>query len=277
MRRALLRYGPARAQVAEMWHPGVDGPLPVVVLVHGGFWRARYTKGLMRPLAADLSRRGVAVLNVEYRRTGRGGGGGGWPSTMEDLAAGVDLLARVPGVDLDRVAVCGHSAGGQLALWSAARHLLTEGSPGAAPAVRPCGVVSLAGVTDLAAAASRGVGSGAVELLLGGRPDDVPERYAVASPSALVPVGVETVLVHGTADAAVPYDLSEGYSAAAGAAGDPVRLLGLEGVDHMSLIDVRSAAWAQSRAALLGLLGCAADPAAGTSSRAVPETGAQLD
>ncbi|HWT24585.1 MAG TPA: alpha/beta hydrolase, partial [Solirubrobacteraceae bacterium] len=115
-------YGRARSQVGELFVPGGGGPRPVAVVFHGGFWRAQYGRRLTRAICEDLAGRGWAAWNVEYRRLGRLSGGG-WPRTLEDAAAAVDHLADIPRVelDLDRVVAIGHSAGGQLAAWVAAR------------------------------------------------------------------------------------------------------------------------------------------------------------
>ena len=156
----------------------------------------------MTPLARDLAARGIAAWNIEYRRVGQEGGG--WPGTLEDVAAAADAVVGLEGVDASRVATVGHSAGGHLALWLAARHRLPEGAPGAGPRLRPLGAVSQAGVSDLVAGARAGLGGGACQALLGGEPDDVPERYAVASPAALLPLGVPQLLVHGARDDLVP-------------------------------------------------------------------------
>ena len=206
------------------WLPEGDGerrPPPVVVLLHGGFWRALYTKVLMRGLAAAIVSRGWAVWNVEYRRVGPGGGGGGWPATLEDVSAAFGRLSSVAGVDTGRVAVCGHSAGGQLALWAARQ-----------PGVTVHAAVSLAGVLDLEDAAARGLGGGAVQSFLGGSPHEVPERYAQASPAARLPLGVPHLVVHGSRDVVVPPAMSERYCEAAAAAGDDVRYQALPGVGH---------------------------------------------
>ena len=231
-------YGSGSSQVGELLLPDGDGGrdgVPVAVVIHGGFWRERYGRDLMDPLCADLARRGWAAWNLEYRRLGDGpGGGGGWPATGEDVLAGTAHLAQLDApLDLGRVVTAGHSAGGQLAVWLAAR----------ASRVRVRAAVSLAGVTDLALAHELRLSDGVVEAFLGGRPEQVPERYADASPAALVPLGVPVLCVHGTADDAVPIAVSEAFAARARAAGDDVDLRVLEGTGHLELIDPDDAAW----------------------------------
>ena len=239
-------YGPGPDRFGELWRPAGPGPWPVVALLHGGFWRAGRTLELMRPLAADLAGRGYAAWNLEYRRVGQPGGG--WPGTCEDVAAGLDHLAGLAGrapLDLDRLVVAGHSAGGHLALWSAARAGLPPGAPGAAPLVTPWLAVSLAGVCDLHAGAADGIGEDAVAGFLGATPDQAPERYRLASPRSRLPLGVRQLLVHGDADTRVPVEQSRAHAAAAAAAGDPVELVELAGVDHLAVIDPASPAWAE--------------------------------
>ncbi|GAA1326253.1 alpha/beta hydrolase [Pseudonocardia xinjiangensis] len=259
-------YGSHPSQFGELTLPTGAAPVRgVAVVVHGGFWRQAYGLALGRPLAADLARAGFAAWNIEYRRVPPDDGsepdpaaaGGGWTGTFDDVAAAVDLLAgpvqdAVDGaLPLDRVGAFGHSAGGHLAAWLAARPGLPAGAPGAAPAVRLRGVVSQAGVLDLVDAAERGVGRGAVELLVGGPPSAVPDRYALASPIARLPVDAHVVCVHGTEDVNVPIRQSERFVAAAGAAAE---LVALPGVDHMTLIDPASDAWRVCREAVERLL-----------------------
>ncbi|HEY2704122.1 MAG TPA: alpha/beta fold hydrolase [Candidatus Dormibacteraeota bacterium] len=229
-------YGPGPDRWADLRLPPGPGPHPVAVLLHGGFWRMPWGADLMHALSGDLHRRGWATWNVEYRRLGAPGGG--WPGTLEDCAAAVDALARVDGVDHRRVVAVGHSAGGQLALWLATR-------PGIAA------VVALAAVSDLAAAARLGLGGGAAVELLGGTPEDLPERYRRASPRALLPLGVPQLLVHGELDDRVPVAMSRDHAEAARAAGDPVELVTLPGVGHADTIDPESRAW-RAAAAWLG-------------------------
>ena len=194
-----IAYGDHPDQVGNLHLPaGEGGPWPCVVLIHGGFWRVGWDRTLMTPLAIDLARRGVAAWNIEYRRVGQEGGG--WPGTLEDVAAAIDHLATVEAVDRDRVATCGHSAGGHLALWLAARHRLPAAAPGGPPRVVPVAAVSQAGVADLVSGDEAGLGSGACAALLGGHAHEVPERYAVASPAQHLPLGVPELLVHGGSD-----------------------------------------------------------------------------
>jgi acetyl esterase/lipase len=244
----ILRYGDGPEQYVEVTRPGrgrpEDGvPHPCVVLLHGGFWRARHDLTLMRPLARAVTHAGLAAANVEYRRVG--GPGGGFPGTLADVAAAVDRIATVPGLDAARLVLVGHSAGGQLALWAAGRRRLPAGAVGAVgvAGARPAAVVSLAGVCDLARAARADTGEGAVPDVLGGMPDDVPERYATASPAALVPLGVPTLLVHGDADDRVPVEQSRRYAERARAAGDDLELVELPGVGHREVIEPAGAAW----------------------------------
>ncbi|MGW4891946.1 alpha/beta hydrolase family protein [Kitasatospora sp. NPDC004240] len=238
----IVRYGPAPEQYGEYW-PGGDGA--AAVLIHGGYWRARYRLDLMHLLAADLQARGYAVWNVEYRRTGLPGGG--WPGTFRDVAAALDAVASLGGgaVDPARVAVIGHSAGGQLALWAARRPRASSGP------VAPAVAVSLAGVCDLRLAARLGLSDGAVAELLGGGPADRPRVYRQADPMALLPLGLPQLVVHGTADRHVPYELSRRY---AEAAGPEAVLLELPGADHFDVIDPGTAAWARTAGELARLL-----------------------
>jgi acetyl esterase/lipase len=241
-----IAYGDHPSQFGELTLPAGE-PRAVVVVVHGGFWRQRFGLELGRPLAADLAAAGFAAWNIEYRRVG---GDGGWPATFEDVAAALDVLAGQP-LPLDRVVAVGHSAGGHLATWLAARPGLPPHAPGAAPAVRLAGVVSQAGVLDLADAERRGVGNGAQADLLGGGPDEVPDRYALASPVERLPIGVPVVCVHGTADVNVPIRQSERFVAAAGATAE---LVTLPGVEHFAVIDPATEAWRACRDGLERLL-----------------------
>ena len=252
-----IRYGPHRSNVGDLWLPAEGaGRAPVVVLIHGGFWRAVYTKRLMNGLAKALVKRGWAAWNIEYRRLGFLGGDGGWPHTLDDVAAAIDHIAVIDGaVDPTRVVTCGHSAGGQLALWAAARGRLPAGSPGDNVGVTVRGAVSLAGVVDLKEADRLGLGSDATARFLGGHWEEQEERYRCSSPTALLPIGVPQVLVHGTNDTVVPPSMSEDYEIQATKHGDAARYMPVEGVGHRQMIDPEGPGWGTAMAELRRLIG----------------------
>ena len=243
-----LGYGepgadPIADRVGDLRVPPGPGPHPVAVIIHGGFWRAQYGRDLMDTICADLATRGWASWNIEYRRVGAGGG---WPATFDDVAAAVDQVARFADEhDLDptRTVTVGHSAGGHLALWAAFRHNISEGSPGAAPLVRPRLAIGQAAVADLRRAANDAVGGSAVPDLMGGRPDELPDRYATGSPFELLPAGTPLLLVHGARDKIVPLSQSEGFVGEARQQGDDARLVTVKG-GHFEHLDPSTEAWA---------------------------------
>lgn len=251
-RPAVHRFGDDPSQVAELHLPRGRGPHPVAVVLHGGYWQTQYGKLVCRPLAADLARRGYAAWNLEYRRLGTGrGGGGGWPMTFADVADGIDALADVAAtgrtafegggsrpvpLDLSRVSLVGHSAGGQLALWAAARPSLPAGAVGASPRVVAARAVALAPVTDLSRARVH------AEALLGGTLAAVPDRWAQADPVRAGAPGVPVLVVHPTGDQTVPVKRSREYAAATGC-----ELVETAGV-HRDPIDPTSEAWAAAAA-----------------------------
>jgi len=230
------RYGTHPRQVADLHRPLLPGPHPVAVVLHGGYWQPPYGKLIMRPLCLDLVRRGWVAFNVEYRRLGNEGGG--WPMTFDDVAAAIDHLAELEDrqLDLARVTIIGHSAGGQLALWAGGRPDLPADAPGAAPLVTARRVLALGAVCDLASAGSP------ARLLLGGTPGEVPDRWTQADPMRRIPLGVPVDLVHARDDATVSADRSRAYAHAAQAAGADVRLAVPPG-GHRAPIDPSSAAW----------------------------------
>jgi acetyl esterase/lipase len=242
------RYGPHSAQVADLRLPVGAGPHTVVVLIHGGFWRDTFSRDLMDGAADDLTARGYATWNLEYRR---GTSGGAWPNTLLDVATGIDALSDL--VHPERAVTLGHSAGGQLALWAAARPELPPGMPGSDPKVPVAAAISLGGVCDLVEGDRQGLGGGAVAGFLGGSVDRYPERATLSSPFARLPLGVPQLLVHGDADDRVPVSQSIRYAQAAREAGDPVELTVLSGVDHFAFIDPGTPAWQRVVASLESL------------------------
>ncbi|MEU2393597.1 alpha/beta hydrolase [Streptomyces sp. NPDC007369] len=244
-------YAPRAAGGGAGTDAGAPGSAPLVVLLHGGAWRAPYDRQHVSPLAGFLARRGFAVASVEYRRgsslphqNAEGPVAGRWPETFDDVAAAMDALPRLaaahlPQADLRRTVLTGHSAGGHLALWAAARHVLPGGAPAgwrlpAPPVLR--GVVALAPIADFEVAEELGVCGGASAQLLGG-PAHWAERVPYADPAALLPTGIATAVVHGREDIVVPAVVAESYVAAAAKAGETVGLTLLDGIGHFPLID----------------------------------------
>jgi acetyl esterase/lipase len=253
-------YGKDPNQFADLRIPSTPGPHPVAILIHGGCWKADYaTLRDMAPIPDALKAKGIATWNIEYRRLPQQGSG--WPGTYEDVGRGVDYLRNVAPqyqLDLDHVVVIGHSAGGHLAMWVAARKLLSSDS--ALYAVDPLpirGVVDLAGPGDMETEIAVEVGacqSRVVEQLLGGSPVEVPERYAQVSASKMLPLGVPQVLVWGDHDNLRPMWLGERYAKAATAAGDSVELIVLPSLGHFEVASPYSPAWPKVRDAITSLL-----------------------
>jgi len=249
-------YGQLPDQVIDVRLPttSVSGQLPLVVVVHGGFWRAEYDRAHIGPLAAALAAEGWPVAVIEYRRTGQPGGG--WPGTFDDVRAAVRAAPAV--VDRALAAagrpalppgaiLLGHSAGGHLALWYAVGDLDSWGPTGLR------GVLALAPVADLADAHALNLDGGAVAALLGGSPAEVPRRYAATDPCGLPPPTVPAIVLHGTLDNHVPPTLSRRYAGAAAASGGRVDYKELDGTEHFGLIDPQSAAWSSVTTALRSL------------------------
>jgi acetyl esterase/lipase len=252
-----IPYGDDPLQFGELRLPDGPGPHPVAVIVHGGCWRAAYDLRHASHMAAALASAGVATWSLEYRRIGNEGGG--WPGTLTDVARGTDHLrglAGPHGLDLDRVVVVGHSAGGHLALWLAGRGNLPPDSPLRAAAPLPLrGVVALAAISDLRAyAGGSGSCNAAVAEFLGGMPEVVPERYALADPGDLLPLGVPVRLLHGALDPIVPPEQSRAFAERSRARGDDAEAWPIDGAGHFDVVAPHAAAWASVERSVRALL-----------------------
>ncbi|CAN5762437.1 alpha/beta hydrolase [soil metagenome] len=252
-----IAYGSDSLHFGELRLPRGPGPHPLVVVIHGGCWRSQYNLEHISSASAALTRAGYATWTLEYRRTGNPGGG--WPGTFQDVAQGTDyvraLAQRFP-LDLDRVVLMGHSAGGHLALWLAARRNLPRESVLRSPDPLPVrGVLSLAGITDLRDyGAAPGSCNAAVAELMGGTSQEFPDRYLQGSPVELLPLGVPQRLLHGALDPTVPVEQSRTLEARARAQGDDAQLWLLEGAGHFDVIAPFAPAWRRVEEAVRSLL-----------------------
>jgi pimeloyl-ACP methyl ester carboxylesterase len=249
-----LPYGPDPEQFGDLYVPGTPGTHPVVVLLHGGCWLEKWGLDQLGSLCRAFTEEGFAVWNLEYRRLGNGGG---WPGTFHDVGAGTDFLARIADehcLDLSRIVAVGHSAGGQLALWLAGRHRLTaESEVYSATPLRLRGVVSLAGIPDLALAVEQRICGDASQLVLRGTPGEVPVRYEQASPVELLPLGVPQRHIHGSLDEIVPVRYVQQYITVA-RHHDPARLDIVEHAGHFELVVPTAPAWPLVKEAVLKLM-----------------------
>ncbi len=237
-----IAYGESALQIVDLWLPQGPGPHPTVLMVHGGCWQTGIAdRRIMNWIADDLRRRDIAVWNIDYRGVDRAGGG--YPGTFLDAAASADALrahAATYNLDISRLVATGHSAGGHLALWLAARPRLPEASPLRSTDPLPIhAVVSLGGLPDLEEAArppGSGCGTEVIARISGG-------RFAETSVPRLVPLGIPQVLVNGLQDRIIPTAYAEGYAAPARAAGDDVEIRMVDRTGHVELIAPESAAW----------------------------------
>ncbi len=245
-----LSYGDDSLQVVDLWLPEGDGPHPVVLMVHGGCWQTEIAdRRIMNWIADDLRRRGIAVWNIDYRGVDRAGGG--YPGTFLDAAAAADAVRVHAGrlrLDLSRLAAIGHSAGGHLALWLAARPRLPQGSALRAGDPLPVPtVISLGGLPALEEAArppGSGCGTEVIARIAGAATSARPDPYADTSVPRLAPLGVAQVLINGLQDRIIPTAYAEGYAAPMRAAGDTVRVRMIDRTGHVELIAPETAAWA---------------------------------
>jgi acetyl esterase/lipase len=240
-----IAYGCCDFQFGEFRMPPGTGPHPVAIVIHGGYWRAAHDLTEVGHLCDEVTRQGLATWSLEYRRLGNPGGG--WPGTFDDVrtgAAHLEKIAAERSLDLRRVVAVGHSAGGHLVLWLAKQNAIT---------LR--GLVALAPVADLRRAWELKLSETVVADLLGGSPQNLPDRYWSASPIELVPLSVAQRVLHGANDDVVPMEISRRYVAAAKKSGDDSKLIEVAGAGHFELIDPRSSAWPVVKDAVLELLG----------------------
>jgi acetyl esterase/lipase len=240
-----IPYGSAPSQYVELFLPQGGGPFPVVVLVHGGCWTVQYG-GItqMHSMAGALIAQGIAVWNIEYRRHDEEGGG--YPGTYRDVAAAVDLLRGEPHIDLQRIVIVGHSAGGHLAQWAASRHRLPHWSPAwAADPLHIPTVISLGGLADLRmqAALIRSSCERETAQLAGMPSASRPDVFADTSPAEMLPAGIRTVLIHGEFDTVSPPSVAAAYAQRARAAGDPAEVIVLPGVGHYDEVAASAPCW----------------------------------
>lgn len=256
-----ISYGDDPSQFVDLFLPDqmvaiMPAPkLPVVVLIHGGCWRAQYGLEPMGQLARALNGQGIAVVNIEYRRLGNGGG---WPTTFKDVAAAADSicdLADEYNLDLENIVSVGHSAGGHLALWLASRHQLRpEATLYATDPLPIKAVVSLAGIPDLAEAGNQEICGGAPSELMGGLPSEVGSHYLEGSPSAYLPLGIPHVHINGVDDQIVPVAYVRQFVDAAQASGDEAELIAVEDAGHFEIVAAHLPEWAVVKSAIIEAL-----------------------
>ena len=251
-----IHYGSDPNQFVDLRFPNAKGPFPLLFVVHGGFWQSRYDLSHIGHLCAAFTSEGTITCSIEYRRIGKPGGG--WPGTFQDISLAtsniLQTMSQDPRLDRARTAIVGHSAGGHLALWLVGSHRISKTSQLHHDQRQDIGVaVSLAGLSDLRLAWSQKLGHGIVTRLMGGTPNEHPDRYDAGSPIELLPTGSRYVLVHGADDDTVPISQSEAFVAKAEKLGDRSSLVRLEEIGHYELIDPESAAWPAVAGAVLSL------------------------
>ncbi|MDQ3144273.1 MAG: alpha/beta hydrolase [Pseudomonadota bacterium] len=254
-----VAYGTDPLQVADLWLPAGRGPHPTVLMVHGGCWTTEIAdRSIMNWIADDLAKRGIAVWNIDYRGVDRGGG---YPGTFHDAAAAADALraqAKVANLDLRPLVAVGHSAGGHLALWLAARPRLPKDSALRTANPLPIHhVVSLGGLPDLeqARAEKQGCGAEVIDRLVGPPTFSSRRVYADTSIPRLAPLGVRQTLVNGDSDRIIPTHFASTYAAAMRAKGDRVTVNVIPGQGHVELIAPETPAWSAAVAAIEKALG----------------------
>lgn len=246
----VIRYGDRPAQVVDLYLPQGAGPHPVVLMIHGGCWSQPWDRTLMNWAADDLRKRGYAVWNVDYWTLGETDRSAR-PMLFADVARAADALrdrAERHRLDLSRVVTIGHSAGGHLALWLAARKNLPPGHFARGRDPLPIhAAISLGGLQDLELAAQppgSGCGTEVIGRLVGRGTSAVPDVFADTSVPRMGPLGIPQVLINGTEDRIIPTHFAEDYAGKMRAQGDEVRVRLIPRTGHVELIAPESAAWA---------------------------------
>jgi acetyl esterase/lipase len=245
-----IPYGNLPQQVGDLWLPDGPGRSPLVVMIHGGCWTKSIANlEIMNWAAEDLRQRGVAVWNIEYR--GVDEPGGGYPGTYQDVASGLDAARAIAAshhLSLHRVVVIGHSAGGHLALWAAARAKLPRSSPlWTLHPLKVDAVVDLAGLADLKTDTDTACGPAMVATMAGPPSAERPDIYADTSPAALVPLDAHQFVIHGADDITVKPEIGFAYASKAMAAGDPVSVSNPPG-GHVEAVSPGTASWSATGA-----------------------------
>lgn len=258
---ARLQYGPTKTHIGDIRVPtNKPGPHPVAVLIHGGCFQAKFANlNELSQLGEALRRDGIATWNIEYRALGQPGGG--WPGTYQDIGLAIDHLRTLASryrLDLSKVIVIGHSAGGHLANWSASRAKLPAAGPLSAPSpIKPVGIVNLAGLPDLrehTKAYEQACDGPVIHQMLGGDPAIVKANGIAASPVERLPLGVKQTIILGDQEDFVPRPIAQAYIAKAKAAGDDAKLVIIPAAGHFEIAASTTKAWPKVREAILALL-----------------------
>jgi len=256
-----ISYGSDPLQFGDLRLPDGQGPHPVAIIIHGGCWLSKFADLQNTAALSDALRRiGIATWNIEYRRVDNPGGG--WPGTFLDVASAADYLrdiAKEYKLDLKRVIAIGHSSGGHLAMWVAARHRIPKESPLYIKNPLPMqGVVALGAPSNLKWLVDMDetiCGEHVITKLLGGLPDVVPERFQQISPIELLPTGIPQILITGALDTPMLLEDGKAYEETAKRKGDRVQFKVVEHASHHEVVAPGSSAWLTVRSSILSQLG----------------------
>lgn len=253
-----IAYGDNPYQFAELRlpkHKSESGPIPLLIVIHGGYWLAEYGLDHITHLCKNLAENGIATWCIEYRRLGNEGGG--WPGTFLDVAKSADHLQQIAekyNLDMKRVSAIGHSAGGHLALWLASRHRINKNNILYQPnPLKINKAISLSGVNNLVECWEQKLfdNTNVVEHFMAGSPFSVSDRYQACCPTKLLPTGIKQILFHGDNDPFVPLSMSENYYHTAKKQGDNISFHVLQGAGHFEVVDPKSKEWQEILSVIL--------------------------